>query len=63
MRRKRAFVNSPFLANSSNPFEPPPGQGRKSGQLLKRMATRFDKDGDGVLGPKEREAALQAFGR
>ena len=39
------------------------GQGESRGQLLKRMATRFDQDGDGVLSPKERESALKAFGR
>ena len=31
--------------------------------LLKRMIERFDKDGDGVLSPSEREQAQAAFGR
>lgn len=31
--------------------------------LLKRMIERFDKDGDGVLSPSEREQAQAAFGK
>lgn len=35
--------------------------GRRGGELLRRALEQFDEDGDGVLSPKEREAATKAL--
>ena len=48
------------LSGGRNRAQEPRGNRRG---LRQRMLERFDGDGDGVLGPSEREAAREAFGR
>lgn len=55
-----ALLGLPALAADDGALDGGPGKGLR-GRIRERVLEKFDKDGDGKLGPEERQAAREAL--